>query len=135
MPFEPMTAADAAAIEAQLGRPPRGVAGVAWRCPCGKPGVVATEPRLPDGTPYSANDPELLTFVHVAEVVSFLAAHRRYRDPDYPAAMEAIPRLASGRIDNLALAEMGRAMAGLWAAAWFMNQIGLQRLFSKRCQL
>ncbi len=52
MPFEPMTAADAAAIEAQLGRPPRGVAGVAWRCPCGKPGVVATEPRLPDGTPF-----------------------------------------------------------------------------------
>ena len=41
---------------------------------------------LPDGTPYSANDPELLTFVHVAEVASFLAAHRRYRDPDYPAA-------------------------------------------------
>ncbi|MGP0762238.1 oxygenase MpaB family protein, partial [Escherichia coli] len=30
---------------------------------------------LPDGTPYSANDPELLTFVHVAEVASFLAAH------------------------------------------------------------
>lgn len=41
---------------------------------------------LPDGTPYSANDPELLTFVHVAEVASFVAAHRRYRDPDYPAA-------------------------------------------------
>lgn len=47
-----MTSADAAAVEAQLGRPPRGVAGVAWRCPCGRPGVVATEPRLPDGTPF-----------------------------------------------------------------------------------
>lgn len=47
-----MTGADAAAVEAQLGRPPRGVAGVAWRCPCGRPGVVATEPRLPDGTPF-----------------------------------------------------------------------------------
>lgn len=41
---------------------------------------------LPDGTPYSANDPDLLTWVHVAEVASFLAAHRRYRDPAYPAA-------------------------------------------------
>lgn len=41
---------------------------------------------LPDGTPYSANDPDLLTWVHVAEVASFLAAHRRHRDPAYPAA-------------------------------------------------
>lgn len=36
----------------QLGRMPRGVAGVAWRCPCGKPAVVATLPRLADGTPF-----------------------------------------------------------------------------------
>ncbi len=41
---------------------------------------------LPDGTPYSANDPDLLTWVHVAEVGSFLAAHRRYRDPAFPDA-------------------------------------------------
>jgi uncharacterized protein (DUF2236 family) len=39
---------------------------------------------LPDGTPYSANDPDLLTWVHVAEVASFLAAYRRYRDPRFP---------------------------------------------------
>lgn len=51
-PFEPMTAVDEQAIHDQLGRMPRGVAGVAWRCPCGKPGVVATAPRLPDGTPF-----------------------------------------------------------------------------------
>ncbi|NLT31036.1 MAG: DUF501 domain-containing protein [Propionibacterium sp.] len=50
--LEPMTEADEADITAQLGRLPRGVAGVAWRCPCGKPGVVATTPRLPDGTPF-----------------------------------------------------------------------------------
>lgn len=37
--------------------------------------------HLPDGTPYSANDPALLTFVHVAEATSFLAAFLRYRDP------------------------------------------------------
>lgn len=34
--------------------------------------------RAPDGRRYSANDPELLTWVHVAEVSSFLAAAERY---------------------------------------------------------
>lgn len=43
---------DLAIIEAQLGRAPRGVAEVAWRCPCGKPAVVKTEPRLENGTPF-----------------------------------------------------------------------------------
>ncbi|WP_203568582.1 DUF501 domain-containing protein [Aestuariimicrobium ganziense] len=47
-----MTPEDEAVIARQLGREPRGVAGIAWRCPCGKPGVVATEPRLPNGTPF-----------------------------------------------------------------------------------
>jgi uncharacterized protein (DUF2236 family) len=32
----------------------------------------------PDGRPYSADDPELVTFIHVAEVHSFLASSRRY---------------------------------------------------------
>ena len=36
----------------QLGRPMRGVVGIAARCVCGNPTVVATEPRLPDGTPF-----------------------------------------------------------------------------------
>jgi uncharacterized protein (DUF2236 family) len=31
---------------------------------------------LPDGTPYAASDPHLLRWVHVAEVDSFLLAHR-----------------------------------------------------------
>lgn len=44
--------ADLAAVEAQLGREPRGVAAVAWRCPCGRPGVVKTQPRLATGTPF-----------------------------------------------------------------------------------
>ncbi len=34
--------------------------------------------RAPDGRRYSANDPELLTWVHVAEMSSFLAAGERY---------------------------------------------------------
>jgi uncharacterized protein (DUF2236 family) len=32
----------------------------------------------PDGRPYSASDPHLLKWVHLAEVDSFLDAHRRY---------------------------------------------------------
>jgi uncharacterized protein (DUF2236 family) len=32
----------------------------------------------PDGRPYSAADPELLTFVHVTEVSNFLAGYQRY---------------------------------------------------------
>ncbi len=39
-------------VAADLGRPPRGVVGVAARCSCGHPLVVITEPRLPDGTPF-----------------------------------------------------------------------------------
>ncbi|CAA9362147.1 MAG: FIG004853: possible toxin to DivIC [uncultured Nocardioidaceae bacterium] len=39
-------------VEAQLGRPPRSLHEVAHRCPCGNPDVVATEPRLEDGTPF-----------------------------------------------------------------------------------
>ena len=49
---EALTDEDRRTVTAQLGRSPRGVAGVAWRCPCGKPGVVATSPRLEDGTPF-----------------------------------------------------------------------------------
>ncbi|WP_432698037.1 oxygenase MpaB family protein [Marinobacterium sp. YM272] len=35
----------------------------------------------PDGRAYSANDPDLLTWVHVAEVRSFMAGYLRYGDP------------------------------------------------------
>ncbi|WP_236123358.1 oxygenase MpaB family protein [Cellulomonas palmilytica] len=34
--------------------------------------------RTPDGVPYRADDPELLRWVHVAEVDSFLRAHQRF---------------------------------------------------------
>lgn len=34
--------------------------------------------EAPDGTPYSANDPRLLLWVHVTEVDSFLRAYQRY---------------------------------------------------------
>lgn len=45
-------AQDLVILQQQLGREPRGVVRVAARCGCGKPCVVMTEPRLPDGTPF-----------------------------------------------------------------------------------
>ena len=47
-----MKPGDLDAVEAQLGRTPRGIHAVGHRCPCSLPDVVVTEPRLPDGTPF-----------------------------------------------------------------------------------
>ena len=61
-PFPPPTSEDIAAVSAQLGRPARDVAGIAARCVCGAPTVVATAPRLSDGTPF----PTLYYLTHPA---------------------------------------------------------------------
>lgn len=61
-PFPAPTDAEVAVVSAQLGRPARGVVGVAARCVCGNPTVVATAPRLPDGTPF----PTLYYLTHPA---------------------------------------------------------------------
>ena len=61
-PFEPPTEADIAAVSRQLGRPARNVVGIAARCICGNPTVVATKPRLDDGTPF----PTLYYLTHPA---------------------------------------------------------------------
>ena len=60
--FAPPTPDDVAAVSAQLGRPARDVAGIAARCVCGAPTVVATAPRLSDGTPF----PTLYYLTHPA---------------------------------------------------------------------
>ena len=54
--------ADIEAVARQLGRQPRGVLEIAYRCPNGEPGVVKTAPRLPDGTPF----PTLYYLTHPA---------------------------------------------------------------------
>lgn len=51
-PFAPLDETDLAVLRAQLGRPARGVVGIAARCVCGNPTVAATAPRLEDGTPF-----------------------------------------------------------------------------------
>lgn len=54
--------ADLDAVAAQLGREPRGVLEIAYRCPNGEPAVVKTAPKLPDGTPF----PTLYYLTHPA---------------------------------------------------------------------
>lgn len=51
-PLPVVDPADLDAVERQLGRAPRGVLQIAYRCPNGEPGVVKTAPKLPDGTPF-----------------------------------------------------------------------------------
>ncbi|RTL63082.1 MAG: DUF501 domain-containing protein [Pseudonocardiaceae bacterium] len=70
--------ADRAAVTAQLGRAPRAVRDVAHRCECGLPTVVATSPRLEDGTPF----PTLfyLTCPRLASRLGTLEAEGRMRE-------------------------------------------------------
>jgi hypothetical protein len=101
-------------MAAQLGREPRGVIGVAWRCADGQPGVVATRPRLPDGTPFPTF--YYLTCDRLAAACSTLEAGgvmaemttRLLADPDlaasYRRAHEAYlaDRLAWGDVPEIA---------------------------------
>ena len=61
-----VTDADLAVVAEQLGREPRGVVAVAARCVCGRPTVVRTAPRLPDGTPF----PTTFYLTHPAAVAA-----------------------------------------------------------------
>jgi hypothetical protein len=103
---------DAAAVAEQLGRPPRGLRSVAHRCPCGRPDVVETAPRLPDGTPF----PTLyyLTCPRAAAAVSGLEADgamrvmtARLADNQVRAAYQA------AHADYLARRDAAAADAGL----------------------
>ena len=82
---------DAAVIEAQLGRPPRAVQDVAHRCPCGNPDVVATAPRLEDGTPFPTTF--YLTCPRAASMIGTLEASGLMKEMSQ--RLEADPDLAS----------------------------------------
>ena len=75
-PFAPPTAEDIAVVSEQLGRPARGVLGIAARNERGEPTVVATAPRLDDGTPfptlYYLSHPELTASVSSLEANGFM---------------------------------------------------------------
>ena len=87
--------ADLDAVHEQLGRVPRGVAAVAHRCPCGHPDVLATEPRLPDGTPFPttfyATCPRLTGAISTLESQGVMRemTERLADDPDLAAAYRA----------------------------------------------
>ena len=61
---------DEAVIAWQLGRPARGVAGVAARCPYGAPAVVEQDSYLPGGKPFPTT--YYLTCPHAVAAVSAL---------------------------------------------------------------
>ena len=84
--------ADLDAVARHLGREPRGVLAIAYRCPNGEPGVVKTAPRLPDGTPfptlYYLTHPALTAAASRLESSGLMTemTERLERDPDLAAA-------------------------------------------------
>ncbi|UPY36503.1 oxygenase MpaB family protein [Sediminicoccus sp. KRV36] len=74
---------------------------------------------LPDGTPYHANDPALLAWVHVTEATSFLNAWRRYVEPRM-----------SGADQDRYFAEMAQVAEGLGAAPVPRDRAAAQRLIA-----
>jgi hypothetical protein len=83
---------DEAVIEAQLGRPPRAIHGIAHRCPCGNPDVVTTEPRLEDGTPFPTTF--YLTCPRAASMIGTLEASGLMREMTERLAEDADLRAA-----------------------------------------
>jgi hypothetical protein len=83
---------DIEAIEIQLGRKPRDVHAIAHYCPCGRPDVVETPPRLADGTPfptyYYATCPKLTSAISTLEGSGLMAQMTKRLEED--------PELAGG---------------------------------------
>lgn len=75
-------------VSEDLGREPRGVVGVAARCKCGRPLVVTTAPRLPDGSPFPTTfyltSPALVSGCSTLEAEHFMVAYNQMLadDPD-----------------------------------------------------
>jgi hypothetical protein len=83
---------DESVIEAQLGRPPRAIHDIGHRCPCGNPDVVATEPRLEDGTPFPTTF--YLTCPRAASMIGTLEASGLMKEMSDRLASD--PDLAAG---------------------------------------
>ena len=107
-----IAAEDEAVIAAQLGRAPRGLLGVAHRCPCGLPDVAETAPRLPDGSPF----PTLyyLTCPRAAAAVSKLEAAGLMREMTARLADDGLRRrYEAAHRDYLARREQAARAAGV----------------------
>ncbi len=90
-PFEAPTPAEVDTVTAQLGRPARGVIGIAARCACGNPTVVATQPRLDDGTPF----PTLYYLTHPAATAAISTLEATGVMTELSAELEADADLAA----------------------------------------
>jgi len=92
--FEPVTDEDRQTVTSQLGRAPRALRAVAYRCPSGHPAVVQTSPRLEDGTPfptlYYLTCPRLTSLCSTLEAQGVMKdmSARLGEDPDLAAAYE-----------------------------------------------
>lgn len=82
--FPPVSDADLWTLRQQLGREPRGVLGIAARCVCGNPTVVATAPRLPDGTPF----PTFYYLTHPAATAAMSALEAGQVMPELAAELD-----------------------------------------------
>lgn len=96
------TAVDLQCIEVQLGRKPRDVHAIAYRCPCGQPAVVETIPRLADGTPFPtffyATCPKLTAAISTLETTGLMADMNRRLGED----ADLSRRYAAAHADYLA---------------------------------
>ncbi|MDR6865634.1 hypothetical protein J2Y69_000216 [Microbacterium resistens] len=91
-PFATPTDAEIAVVSAQLGRVARGVVGIAARCVCGNPTVVATAPRLPDGTPF----PTFYYLTHPAATAAMSTLEATQVMPELAGLLEEDDDVAEG---------------------------------------
>lgn len=140
------TPADLAVVEQQLGRPPRDVLAVAARTADGAPAVVATAPRLVDGTPfptfYYLTHPVLVAAMSRLEAVgrmrelterleedealasAYRAAHAAYlRDRDAALTVQELAGVSAGGMPTRV--KCLHALAGhALAAGYGVNPVG-----------
>ncbi len=90
-PFDPFTERDVEIVSAQLGRQARDVIGIPARCVCGAPTVVATRPRLANGTPF----PTLYYLTHPAATIAVSHLEANGRMAELAAELEADEALAA----------------------------------------
>lgn len=81
---------------------------------------AAVKGTLPDGTPYAADEPWLLAWVHVTEILSFLDGWIRYGQPDMPMAEQ-----------DAYVAEMARVGEALGADPLPRSRAGAEALIQR----
>ena len=111
--IDPASERDLDVMKIQLGRPMRDVVGVAARCVCGAPTVVATKPRLADGSPfptfYYLTHPGATAALSTLEANGFMVTEqdKLAEDSEFAAAYATAHRAyiadrdAHGQIDEL----------------------------------